>query len=332
MIAVDLGYGYTKAVSESQRVIFPSALAPTQDNDDIGMGTIGHYMEFKRPGELKKRTLAFGDRAVKEGQAVQFSLDSQKFSKEASAVLAAAAAYMTGAEGQTKLAVGLPISRYKNRDYIAEVENALKKVAVYLSVDNGPQKYISFLDVKCYPQGIGVLYSLDTLPPDGLVGLLDIGFLTTDLVLFNVNGSRIEPLKEYFRSINMGVSLAIRMFMKAYEGRTGDSLTLADGLELWKRKEITYCGKRLDITQMVRDGKENTGRAICDAVNEAWAEKVKMLDYVLLAGGGALELGEFIKEILPQATVVNDPQFANVLGFYRMAELSSKGKKEAATA
>lgn len=328
-IAIDLGFGYTKAVSSDNRVIFPSAVAPSDTNTIEGFNTIGHIIEFKKPGEIKKKTLSFGERAIKEGRAVELSLDNQKFTKEASAVLALAAAGLIGAKDSVDLAVGLPINTYKNKQYREDVIKTLKSVNAYVSIDGGPERYITFSNVFCFAQGVGAVYAIDNIPKNGLIGLIDIGFFTTDMVLFECNDGIITPLPTYFRSVNQGVSRALQLFLDNFTRQTGASITLINAMNVWKRKEVRYNGQEINIEDMVRDAKNYAARAITSSIREIWTEHIGMIDQILMAGGGAIELGDAIKNMLPQVQQINDPQFANAVGFYKMAQIAINKTKTA---
>lgn len=329
MIAIDNGFGYTKAVSNTKKTLFPSAIAPSQADDltfDEG-SYIGHIIELKKPGEIKKRVFSVGEKAIKEGRAVQLSQDCQKFSKEATAILSLAAAYLVGGEGPTRLAMGLPIKIYRDKEYREVVKRSFDRIAYNVRVDGGPEKYITFCHTECFAQGVGAVYSLETLPSDGLVGLLDVGFNTTDMVLFECHkGNKPEPLKSYFRSVNFGVSNAYQLFIDSVAELTGASISFVKAMEIWDRESVTYRGVKYNIGQIKNDAKANSVKAIFEAINEAWKEKIEWLDHVLLAGGGAIELGDTLTQMIPQSTLVEDPQFANANGYFKIMGILQRAK------
>lgn len=329
-VSIDLGFGYVKAISDSKRILFPSAVAPTDAQKLDGFKTVGHMIDLKKPGEIKKRNLAVGELAIKEGRAVQLSLDTQKFNKEISVVLALAAAGLVGAEGQINLALGLPIDIYRDKEYRDSVINTFNRVSSYVRIDGDPERYISFSNINCFPQGVGCIFSMESLPKDGLIGLADVGFYTTDLILFEVNQGKVTPLNSYIRSVNLGVSRALQLFIDSFAREVpGSSLTLVNAMEIWNRSKVTYRGKAVDIENMVREAKENVAHVITTAINEAWNEKMDFVEQVLLAGGGALELEDAFKNILPLTKIIEDPQYANAAGFYKMAEMIKEKSKTA---
>ncbi|MGB9847421.1 MAG: hypothetical protein ACPLRH_07935, partial [Desulfotomaculales bacterium] len=287
MISVDLGYGYTKGVSGQRKIIFPSVVAPAQDSTANFGRTIGHVVEIRRPGEMKKEKYYVGEAAVKEGRAAQVSLDREKFAQEISAVIALTAAYLLGAEKQSSLVTGLPLAYYsKQKDH---VENFFKGIVGYVSVDGGPERPVSFSRVYVYPQGVGAVYAQEKIPEEGLVGLLDIGFFTTEHVLFECTPEEVVPLRSYCSSVEGGVSMALKLFADSFRQATGMPISLPEAQNVWKKERVTFRGREIEIKPLKEKAVREAGKAIMEAVNAAWSEKACWLDEVILVGGGSVE-------------------------------------------
>lgn len=322
LVSVDLGYGFVKAISEKGRAIFPSVVCPASESidTDFGLGAkrLGYVVELRGAGSLTKNRLFVGELAARDGRAVQLTLARERFARDASIVLAAAAASLVGAEGRVELAFGVPLAYYKTQR--EEVKRALEGLAMYVRVDDAPERFISFSAVRVFPQGVGALFSVDDLPQKGLVGLVDIGYFTTDYLLVELSPHGASPLSGFMSSVEVGVSTAMKVFADAFRDRTGRPLTLAEAQGLWGREEVTFAGRRLELAPLVQAAREAVGRAVADAVLAAWSEKADFLDGVLLAGGGALEFFDVLREHFCGMELLPDAQFANALGFYRMAQ------------
>ncbi|RDV80893.1 ParM/StbA family protein [Ammonifex thiophilus] len=320
LVSVDLGYGYTKAVKENTRVIFPSVVAPAFDSLDFGSRIYGHVLEYRKPGEKAARRFFVGELALKEGRAAQVILSRERFRQEAAACLVLAAAYLAGAEGRVDLAVGLPLAYYRSRR--EEAALFLRTLNAHVSVDGEPEKYLSFDRVVVYPQAVGVIYSLERLPERGLLGVVDVGFHTTDYILVECTPEGVAPLQAYTSSLEMGVATALKVFANRFAQATGVPLNLADAQDLWvsRREEVTFRGRPLGIGEMREAARREVGQAIAQAVHSAWSEKADWIDRVLLAGGGAVDFYNEITRLFPGAELVPDPQWANALGFYRLAQ------------
>ncbi|SMB96682.1 plasmid segregation protein ParM [Thermanaeromonas toyohensis ToBE] len=319
LLAVDQGYGYTKAVAGGKKVVFPSVISPAGETD-LGLGKIswGHLVTVRSQSSTVRRQYFVGDLALKCGVAAQLTLARNKLSREISDLLLLTAAYLAGAEGQVTLAYGLPIAYYRHqRD---EARRSLQGMAAYVCVDNGPEKYISFGHVAVFPQGVGALFSVDRLPEEGLVGLLDIGFYTTDYLLVEVRKDRVDPLPNYFGSIEIGVSSAMKAFGERFLKVTGRPLSLVEIQELWGRSRITFEGEKLELEPMQNESRIAVAQAIVEGVSAAWAQKSSYVDVIYLAGGGGLEFLPVLRQMLRKDVIlVPEPQYANALGFCRMA-------------
>jgi plasmid segregation protein ParM len=321
LVSVDLGYGYTKAVSEKGRAVFPSMLCPAPETPfDLAPGAKrpGHIVEFRGAGSLAGSRFFVGELAAREGRAVELTLARERFGREASVTLTAAAAGLVGAEGRTELAFGVPLAYYKAQR--EEVRRSLEGLGFYVRVDEGPERFIILRAVHVFPQGVGALFSAADLPEEGLVGLVDIGYFTTDHLLVELGREGAVPLPGFMSSIEVGVATALKLFADAFRDRTGRPLTLSEAQSLWARREVTFAGRRLDLEPHKAAARLAAGRAVAEAVYAAWAEKADFLDGVMLAGGGALEFLPVLRERFRALEVLPDPVFANALGFYRMAE------------
>ncbi|AEG14488.1 hypothetical protein Desku_0889 [Desulfofundulus kuznetsovii DSM 6115] len=319
LISIDLGYGYTKAISEKGRAIFPSVLAPAQESGlDYGK-SYGHILEYRRSGEIYRQMVFVGELARKGGRAARVSLSRDKFKQDETMLYALTAAYLVGAEKYVSLAVGLPLDYYRLRKQ--ETEDFLRSINAYVSVDGGPEKYISFMSVKVLPQAVGALYAQTRLPQKGLLGVIDIGFCTTDCVLVECLPDDVVLLKSYTLSLDIAVSTAVKLFRDKFAEKTGIPLSPVDAFDFWVKgeREIPVQGRPVDVGAMIDYARREVGRSLAQTVFTAWSEKADLLHGVLLCGGGALEFRDEVVRLFPQAEVVPDPQWANAVGFYKLA-------------
>lgn len=329
MISIDLGYGYTKGVSGQRKIIFPSVVAPAQESTASFGKSVGHLVEVRRPGDIRKEKYYVGEAAIKEGRAAQVSLDREKFAQEVSAVITLTAAYLLGAEKQSALATGLPLAYYsKQKD---QVEAYLKSVVGYVSVDGGPERPVSFLKVHVYPQGVGAVYAQEKIPEEGLVGLLDIGFFTTEHILFECTPEEVVPLRSYCSSVEGGVSMALKLFADSFRQMTGTPVSLPEAQNIWKKDKVTFKGREIEIKPLKEKAVREAGKAIVEAVNAAWSEKACWLDEVILVGGGSVEFYDVIKETFTHARLAEDPLFANAVGYMELASEKSNVIRAQAT-
>lgn len=332
VISVDLGYGFTKTVSEKNKIIFPSAVAAGSELD-LGLSSkkTGHLVQFRSTGSTVRRHFFVGELAVKEGRATQVTLAREKFAHEASLLLVFTAAYLAGGEGQVALAYGLPVAYYRHQK--DAVRAAFQGKAAYVSVDGGPEKYISLSAVYVFPQGVGALFSAESLlPKEGLVGLIDVGYYTTDYLLVELAEGEANPLSGYTSSVELGVSTALKLFAEAFQGNTGKPLSLSDAQVLWGKKQVSFAGSKMNVEPMAEEARKSAGDSIIEAVRAAWSEKIDFVDQILLAGGGAVEFFPVLSGRFFDVQLIPEAQFANAVGFYKMAQkVCSPGKQGTAT-
>ncbi|MEW5935490.1 MAG: hypothetical protein AB1816_18070, partial [Bacillota bacterium] len=160
-LAVDVGYGYVKALAETgRRACFPSACAPAPPDVAPGVfGAMPHRVEIVRTGRSERYLV--GEAALRSRTAA-VTLAREK-PPEVHDTLLLAAAYLAGAGRATFLAVGLPLAYFRaQRQALAA---RLAGLAAQVSVDGGPPREIDFGGgIRVIPQGAGVVLAEPRLP------------------------------------------------------------------------------------------------------------------------------------------------------------------------
>lgn len=311
-LAVDVGYGYTKALSD-RRACFPSACAPAPPDMGFGLfAAMPHRVEIVR-GNRTERYLV-GEAALRSRTAA-VTLAREK-PPEVHDVLLLAAACLVGAGRGTSLAVGLPLAYFRTqRQGLAE---RLTGLTAQVSVDGGPPREIDFAGVRVVPQGAGVVLAEPRLP-DGLVGVVDVGYHTTDYLLAEVRDGQPVPLLDYCGSVEAGAHLVAGAVAGEFASQTGAPLDVAEAVQVveWVRKgrPVCYDGRPLELVAAYRTACQEAGRLIAQRILAVWGSRARLAREILLAGGGALLLERALCAELPAARLVVDPVFANCRGY-----------------
>jgi plasmid segregation protein ParM len=319
IISVDLGYGYVKAVSEKTEILFPSVVAPATNqifNFDETIQT-KHIALLRSPGRQDSTSYYVGDKAIQEARAAQMSLAKARHKNNLAMILTATAAYLSGAKGNITLGYGVPLSYFRTQK--DEVVGAFKGKEIYIKVDNGPERVIRFSDVHIFPQGVGVLFNDKKIVVDSLVGVIDIGYYTTDYLLTEISKDGFNPLYNYMSSIEIGVHTAQKHFASLVQSVTGKAMSLIEVQRYWERDSMSFAGQKIDLTDIKKESVKAAGQALVDSIIAAWSEKIDYLDDTILAGGGALEFLDIIKDNIRGTRVTANSQFSNANGFYNMA-------------
>jgi plasmid segregation protein ParM len=330
-IAVDIGYGFVKAVSpEGKRACFPSLVAPAGTDLDLGFGgPAPGYRVTVRKVDGKVGEYLVGEAAQGSFLATGF-LGAEK-PVELHDLLLLTAAYLVSAGGtgpfpvQVDLAVGLPLAFYRAQKDALKAR--LEALAAWVSVDGGPERYISFRRVLVIPQGAGVVFAQGVPKGRGYAAVVDVGQYTTDYLLVDLKTGR--PVVEASGSVEAGCHLVAQRVAQAYLAKTGrplpprmERLVLDDLAEMGR---TVFRGGELDLSGEYREAVEDTAKAVARQVLSAWRDFADMISVTYLAGGGALLLGEYLAKAFPNPVLVEDAVFANARGYLRMIS----GKPEA---
>lgn len=342
IISVDLGYGFVKAVGEGseERIIFPQVMAPAAEDiieRDLRLGgkRPGYLVELRPQGSVNRSSAFVGDLAIRESRGARMSVGRNRFGeaeRKMSIVHTMTAAYLAGAEGQITLAFGLPLAWYKQQK--DNVKKALQDTAMYVRVDKGPEKFIHFNLVQVFPQGVGALFAAPGLPQKGLIGLVDIGYYTTDYLLVDIRAEGVDPLVNYMSSMEIGIHTAVKLFANKFTEETGKPLTTTEAMSLWDRKEINFERRQLVNLEKIKEAAlREVGEQVVNEIGWTWSERLYDVEHVFLAGGGAYEFAPLFDQEFKNTKVIDDAQFANARGFLNMArrvEVVAKKKEKQA--
>lgn len=323
IIGLDIGDGYVKAVSESDRkVCFPSLVAPAefirfQANVGAPVRVNGLTLHDTDEGEL-----FVGELAGRQGRpgAVRSPRDRDRVSDPISLHLAKAAFAMLlpGIEqASLRVVTGLPVAYYRDAFQLSQL--LLGKHQILLE---GRCLTVEVKDVLVVPQPFGALLSiiLDERGrmrvaavelAEGRVGVLDIGTHTTDLIL--VEG--LEYIEARSGSIEVGVSTAIEMLRKVL---LDDYRVSYEGHELevaMRRGWLVVDGRKYPLNGLASGHLDPIARSIEAQARTLW--NLSTLNTVVLAGGGALALKPWLEPCFARAVYAPDAAMANASGFLR---------------
>jgi plasmid segregation protein ParM len=334
LLSVDVGYGFTKAVTDSgHKISFPSVVAPAYADllDGVFSNNIGHRVNVFTLDELQEKLV--GNLAL-NSLAAQNIVARREKPAEIHDVLLMTAAYLCDAgtfsavnQKGVALVVGLPLSFYRGQK--SALQKRLSKLSAWVSVDGKERKHISFNKVMVFPQGAGALVSLGSLlPKEGLVGLIDIGTYTTDFMLFGVKNSMPVPLSDACGSIEAGIYLAQRAVANEFEKQAGSPLPqrmYQKAVEIAHNGNfISYDGRKIDLSPAWKQSQKEIAETISGHVLASWGDRTGFLDMTVFAGGGAIWFQNILEQLFPNSIYAQEGVFANAVGYLMMASGSQK--------
>jgi len=329
-LGLDVGYGLVKVCDGGRVLSFPSVVsdaatrryraefAPADGEGQVGQLTVNG------------KDILVGESAIRHGVLNRRSLapDRVTGSHFRLLALAAIAPYAQWERQTFSVVTGLPVAMFDA--YRCEVEKNLAG-EYRLTVKDGGRvrdRLVSLARPTVVPQPLGTFYheSLNSIGnlerrdwQEKSVGVVDVGFRTTDLVVVD----RLEVVDRLSATLAFGVHDIYRLLagrIRQEFGLTKDDLEL----QLWfDRDEVRVAGRRHDIRGFKREFVPWAVQKVRAEVDSLWDRGD--LDEILITGGGASLVGDGLRAAYRNARVVNQPVFANVLGFARLAARLARG-------
>ena len=322
-IAVDVGYGYVKvAAPNGQRASWPSTIRRREPGGErlstaLGAGADGHTVRIRQSratepvwyqvGETGRRAWA-ADAAERAGYDVQ--------------VLAAAR--LLAGVGDVDVLLGLPLALWTQAAQRRALREALEGRSAVVGVDREPDAAVTLRSVRVLPQAAGAFqYALSRDPSLALkpVGLIDVGYRTTDFLVMRRVAAGLAPDESACGSADVGAGLVYERVRQALteqagvlvpEGAVEDAIAHYGGRLYLQGREVDAGGK-------VADGMRTLAAEVAEEVRRAWGDRLGLLGAVLVCGGGGETIAPHLQGLHPLVRAVPDALWANALGFLAMA-------------
>jgi hypothetical protein len=235
------------------------------------------------------------------------------------------------------IVTGLP-NEDMQMSYKEHLEAFLNKsftITFHLSADRYITKEITIVGADIIPQPQGAItytqFRFDkssflsvTERAREIVGVIDIGHFTTDYALFR-RGSIIEDpsLAGSAGAIQKVYSL-LKTKLTVYFNGFGFRVKVDDKmLDQAVRTGVVkgVAGKDYEVADLLEEAAREVSAEVAQEVLDAWGDHTNTLESIILTGGGAYVLAPYLKEEFDKRntqgfTVVENPEFSNVTGFY----------------
>ncbi|MEW6682644.1 MAG: ParM/StbA family protein [Nitrospirota bacterium] len=326
-MGLDVGFGYTKAMpvhagqgDESSTLVFPSVVSPAVDlafrsGLDTQSGSLDHLAVT-----FEGASYFVGTLARRQGQFARATLDRVRTQSQEYRVLFLTALALLAESSIEEYAVvtGLPVDDFDDRTVIEDTLSGRFAITVgdrmlglavrHLTVV--PQPYGALMDL-IFKDTLG---NVDERYANARVGVVDIGFKTTDFVLMHQGEFVQKGSGSLKTAISAVYQAAIPTFTSRYPGNwdaLGIETALRDGA-------IHVLGKRFELDAALLDA-ELTGLTgeIVSWIHARWSSEP--IEYLIGSGGGSLLLKPLLLKAFPQMVFVSDPQLANVRGYHKAA-------------
>lgn len=322
VLALDIGYGYTKGLTNRARALIPSMVGPAEairfESDVMAENGRGIALE------VNGRGFFVGEQAEVQSASASQTLDvTRTGSTEQKALFyAVASELLRTSDTSVAVVTGLPVSDFDDR-HKKELRAMLK--GDHTVKRGGKRKRRFVVDgVYIVPQAMGSLYALvldrhgKLVNGDlagGRVGIVDVGTLTTNYILVD----RLRYVETGSNSITTGMAEMLQKVAKDLK-REHDldwTLQLSKVDRAVRDRAVDAYGARVNVAGLVNPHLEALADTIVSQARTLWGAAAE-LKAVVLTGGGSLELAPYIRKVYPHTRTVGDePQFANVVGYLR---------------
>jgi plasmid segregation protein ParM len=312
-IGIDIGYGYTKINTGARVESYPSIVGNCEENR-ISIGFERHLPEMI---EIDGEKFLVGESAKRYSSRNYQVRDRNWINTKPYRVLAKHSLARSGVKGEAVITTGLPVAYHQaDKERLARIiQDLARESGIVASVHVLPQPAGSFFSLLFDEKG----EILDSRLASQRVGVLDVGFYTTDLI--TVDG--LQTVDKQVATIESGVSTALEAIRRDItDAYNLNDLYLYRVEEAVRRRKISVFGEDQDISKIVGNRLRELEAEIEAQAQTIWGNGAD-LDRVILAGGGAEMLSPYLN-LYRHATVLRDAAAANAAGFYRHSMRKAK--------
>lgn len=327
ILGIDIGFGFTKATSIRESLVFKSVLGEATDiqfqehmlsdagNDD--------HLQIEADG----KSYFIGDLAERQSNVRFFTLDQAQFiSNSAKALALTAAARLVGSHLPVNLVTGLPIGHYRqHKDDLARLLQGEHKVALVDAAGKRQEKTININKVRVIPQPFGSMFNamLNDLGEVGdkrlvkeKIGIIDVGFRTSDYTI----SDRMRYSERGSRTTDSGIARAFTVIATKLREKSGVNIELYRLFEAVDRGSIKIRGKEYELKGLTDQVFGQLAAAIGNEVDRLWADDWDM-DTMVITGGGGAVLAKYLQPLLKGHVLpidpVKDARLYNVQGYWK---------------
>jgi len=221
---------------------------------------------------------------------------------------------------------GLPVAFYNDKAVLRERLLGVHKV----TREGRHGQTFKVNECRVIPQPFGALLAAalddrgriaDQDLATGSVGVIDVGGKTTNLL----SVKRLAEIGRETESVSVGAWDVVRAVRGFLVDRC-PNLELRDHqvVEAIIARQVRYYGQAVDLKPVVDAALEPMANQVIAQASQLWNGGAG-LGAILVAGGGALLLGPYLKAHFRHARIVSEPVLANAEGYWKLAQRLSSG-------
>jgi len=318
LYGVDIGYGFTKVAAAGRApVVMPSIVG---SNEELSYRSdIGDRIRII-PLSLNGHSYLVGEAAKRFSRHRYRIFDSTWAESPYYLLLFVSAVTRIDKSACEPAAVitGLPVSHY-TQERVRQVQDLLGR-AHEVRVSSG-ETLVKVEKIKVIPQPFGSFFDLilndegKLKDPDKIrerVGIIDIGFQTTDLAL-----ATPQFIESSSGSLDVGVRSVADQLSRDLSRKYSITLDTTEAEEALRHKSVRIFGESVDLSDMIAERIREVAELILSYAHSLWGRGEK-LNRLILAGGGANILRSYFSTY-PNLHVPEEPSLSNVRGYLKLA-------------
>lgn len=342
VVSVDVGYGYVKALSENGKtVLFPSVVGSGRERG------LANFVSSDNNGKMDLSEIHIkidgkhyyvGEMALKNSVDSTRVFDRERYNHEYSYILMNVAIHLITDPDteEVVLFTGLPLDYYRTQhfQFREKLLHENPTIEWITGLKEGKRK-IRIKDVGVFPQGMSAVWATlmnhngktfrkDIMAEGNQIGIIDIGFRTTDVCVVEMKeGGGFIPILPFSETIDQGVVNLYENIKIAYQNKTGGTDLSENKINrILKQRNITYKGKKVDLTDEVEEAFQAVANSIIDRIKKLWKEEADTFDYIFVVGGGGDLFMEYLQKNFDNRLLnIVSGQFANAIGYYRIGKM-----------
>ena len=318
LYGVDIGYGFTKVAAVGRPpLVMPSIVG---SNEELSYRSdIGDRIRIV-PLSLNGHSYLVGE-AAKRFSRHRYRIFDSTWAESPYYLLLFVSALMRidkSAAEPTAVVTGLPVSHY-TQDRVRQVQELLGQ-ARNVRISSG-EASVKAEKIKVIPQPFGSFFDLilndegKLKDPDNIrerVGIIDIGFQTTDLAL-----ATPQFIESSSGSLDVGVRSVADQLSRDLSRKYAITLDTTEAEEALRHKSVKIFGESVDVSEMIEERTREVAELILSYGHSLWG-RGERLNRLILAGGGANIFRSYFSSY-PNLQVPEEPSLSNVRGYLKLA-------------
>jgi plasmid segregation protein ParM len=315
---VDIGYGYTKVAAAGRApLVIPSIVGSNEEPSY--RSDIGDRIRIT-PLTLNGHSYLVGE-AAKRFSRHRYRIFDSTWAESPYYLLLFVSALMriekSGCE-PAAVVTGLPVSHY-TQERVRQIQDLLARSHNIRTAAS--ETSVKVERVKVIPQPFGSFFDLilndegKLKDPEKIrerVGIIDIGFQTTDLAL-----ATPQFIEASSGSLEVGVRSIADQLSRDLSRKYSITLDTTEAEETLRHKSVRIFGESVDLTEMIAERTREVAELILSYAHSLWG-RGERLNRLILAGGGANIFRSYFSGY-PNLHVPQEPSLSNVRGYLKLA-------------